>query len=68
MRAARAGEANFVQAVLAGRPLDQALDSAPALDFNAWLPNAVQSGLLLGARLVAQTPFATDPQREDSKL
>ena len=67
VRAARAGEADFVQAVLAGRPLDQALDSAPALDFNAWLPNAVQSGLLLGARLVAPTPVTTDPQSDESK-
>lgn len=46
------GEAELVQALLAGQALGAALDRAAGLDFNAWLPMAVQSGLLLGVRAV----------------
>ena len=48
VREARAGEAAWVAALLAGQTLAPALDGAPALDFNAWLPHAVQTQLLLG--------------------
>jgi len=48
VREARAGEAAFLAAVLAGQALAQALNSAPALDFNDWLAPAVQTQLLLG--------------------
>nr|MDP2191081.1 DNA-binding domain-containing protein [Rhodoferax sp.] len=50
VRAALAGEAAFVSALLDGLGLGDALDTAPALDFNAWLPLAVQTHLLLGAQ------------------
>jgi Putative DNA-binding domain len=46
-----AGEAAFVAQLLAGKSLLAALDAA-SFDLNAWLPQAVQSGLLLGARLL----------------
>lgn len=42
-------ETPFVAALLRGGTLDAALQSAPHLDFNAWLAGAVQSGLVLGA-------------------
>ena len=48
VREARAGEAAWVAAFLAGQTLAQALDGASALDFNTWLPHAVQTQLLLG--------------------
>jgi hypothetical protein len=38
---------------LRGHPLGDALEAAPDLDFNAWLPMAVQTQLLLGAALVS---------------
>jgi Putative DNA-binding domain len=47
VREAFAGEAHFVQALAQGLSVSQALDAAPVLDFGAWLPMAVQSGLLL---------------------
>lgn len=50
VREALAGEADFVRALLAGHTLQAALDAAPALDFAAWLPLAVHSGLLVAAR------------------
>lgn len=55
------GEANFIRQLLSDKSLLAALempsacDSASDLacfDFNTWLPQAVQSGLLLGARLL----------------
>ncbi len=52
-----AGEASFIGQLLSGKSLLAALEmpftneSAP-FDFNAWLPQAVQSGLLLGACLL----------------
>ncbi len=45
------GEADFLQALCNGASLSAALNAAPALDFNAWLPLAVQSQLLLGVRV-----------------
>jgi hypothetical protein len=47
VREAVAGEALFVQALLQGHSVSQALDTALSLDFGLWLPMAVQSGLLL---------------------
>ena len=46
-------EQAFLAAVLADQPLDVALSAAPALDISAWLPMAVQSGLLLGVQRTA---------------
>lgn len=57
VREAVAGEADWLTALLAGRSLSAALDAAPALDFNAWLPLAVQSQLLLGVSV--STPELT---------
>lgn len=47
VRQAQPGEADFVAALLAGSALGKALDAAPQLDIQAWLTEAVQSGLLL---------------------
>jgi hypothetical protein len=41
-------EAAFVQAVLAGASLAAALERASGLEFNLWLPAAVQSALVIG--------------------
>ncbi len=46
-RLALPGEFPCLQALLAGRPLAQALDDAPALDFGTWFPMAFQTGLVL---------------------
>jgi hypothetical protein len=51
VRVAQAGEAEFVAALLNGKTLGHALDLAPTLDVSAWLPMAVQTGLLLAVRL-----------------
>lgn len=59
VRVALPGEARLLTALLAGRSLDVAVQNAvdndvtgsDALDFNAWLPMVVQTGLLLGAAL-----------------
>lgn len=48
LRIAQPGESSFVAALLAGQSLQQALDQAAALDFQAWLAPAVHDGLLLG--------------------
>ena len=48
VREVQPGEAEFLGAFLVGHPLAQALDGAPALNFNDWLPQAVQTQLLLG--------------------
>ncbi len=56
VRATLVGEAAFVTHLQAGQALGLALDRAPALDFNTWLPLAAQSGLLLGARLLESGP------------
>lgn len=49
VREALTGEVELVSALLAGYSLGHALDAAPSLDVPAWLPMAVQSGLVLGA-------------------
>jgi hypothetical protein len=46
------GEADLLTALLQAQSLDAALQAASVLDFNAWLPLAAQSGLLLAARHV----------------
>lgn len=55
VRDAQAGEVVFLTALRAGASLAAALDAAPTLDFNAWLPMAATTGLLLGVRSVAVT-------------
>jgi hypothetical protein len=50
LRQAQPGEAAFIDALLQGRVLADALAGAPAFDFSTWLAPAVHSGLLLGAR------------------
>lgn len=50
VRAAVPGEADFILALQAGHALGPALDSAPDLDAQAWLAQAVQSGLLLAVQ------------------
>ena len=52
VREALPGEADLLAALLDNRALDEAVQSAASLDFNAWLPMAVQTGLLLGAELI----------------
>lgn len=47
VRQALPDEAGFVTALLRGVPLGAAMDAAPQLDINAWLTDAVPSGLLL---------------------
>ena len=49
VREAFGGEATWVTCLLQGGALGEALEAAPDLDFNAWLPMAVQTQLLLGA-------------------
>ena len=51
LRPAQPGEAALVAALLADRPLPDAL-AAAALDFHGWLALAVQSGLVLGVRVL----------------
>lgn len=51
VRETQTGEIAFVSALLNGLALGAALDNAPTLDFNAWLPMAVQTQLLLGAQM-----------------
>lgn len=50
VREAAPGEASFLASLLLLHTLAQALDHAPALDFNHWLPLAVHTGLLLGVQ------------------
>lgn len=50
VRQALVGEASLLGALLDGSSLGVALDGAADLDFAAWLPLAVQTGLVLGAR------------------
>jgi hypothetical protein len=52
-----AGEAAFIRQLMTGKSLLAALempftDEVAPFDFNAWLPQAVQSGLLLGVCLL----------------
>jgi Putative DNA-binding domain len=51
------GEAAFISSLLVGNSLlasleTHAIDTLASIDFNTWLPQAVQSGLLIGARLL----------------
>ncbi len=48
VRQALNGEAAFVADLMGGQSLGYALGQAPSLDISAWLPMAVQTGLLLG--------------------
>ncbi|MEN9436205.1 MAG: hypothetical protein RIR09_860 [Pseudomonadota bacterium] len=50
VRQALAGEAALLKGLLGSCSLGDALDGAGELDFAAWLPLAVQTGLVLGAR------------------
>lgn len=54
-RQAVPGEADLLLALLNGAPLGQALDAATALDFGQWFPLSIQSQLVLGARLMAES-------------
>jgi hypothetical protein len=59
VREAMPGEAECLQAILAGHSLAQALESASALDFEIWFPMAIQSALVLGvARAHGESPIA----------
>ena len=51
VREALPGETKLLAALLDNCSLDDAVGSDASLDFNAWLPMAVQTGLLLGAEL-----------------
>lgn len=56
-----AGEDALLGAVLANQSLGYALAECGELDFSAWLPMAVQSGLVLGVHpFSATTPSKTD--------
>ena len=59
VRAVDAGEAVLIEGLLERQPLDVALqaacDQADDFDFNAWLHNAVQTGLVTGAVALAST-------------
>lgn len=52
VREALAGEAALIAGLLRGHSLGDALEVAPELDFNTWLPLAVQTQLLLSATLI----------------
>ena len=57
VREVDAPEAAFIAALLAGRSLAAALDSAPGLAFDQWLAPAVRCGLVVGAsRHLPETP------------
>jgi hypothetical protein len=56
VRQAWPGEAELISALLAGQALGSALDSAVDLDFQAWLPMAVQTGLLLCVKSMDAAP------------
>lgn len=69
MRQAQVGEVGFVAALLRGQTLGESLEQATALDIGAWLPMAVQTGLLLqvqaqprGSAGCASVPTQSDPQ------
>ncbi|NVO05927.1 MAG: putative DNA-binding domain-containing protein [Rhodoferax sp.] len=56
LRQALPGECALLQALQSGMALEPAVGAADALDFSQWLPLAVQTGLVLGARALS-TPF-----------
>jgi len=49
-RLAQAGEATLLEQLMSGASIGYALDQSPALDFAAWLPTAIQTGLVLHIR------------------
>jgi hypothetical protein len=55
VRPALPDEPTLLAALQQGRPLEEALARSPGIDIAEWLPMAVQTGLVLGARL-AQEP------------
>jgi hypothetical protein len=59
LRQAVPGEVVFVSTLLQGHFLGPALDAAPQLDINAWLTDAVQSGLLLAVHAPDSSTPAT---------
>ncbi len=54
LRQAARAEAGFLAAIEAGHALGAALEAEDGIDFNNWLAPAVQSALVLGARLMIQ--------------
>jgi hypothetical protein len=50
LRLAMAGEVNLLGALQTGTALEPALEAAVGLDFSHWLPMAVKTGLVLGAK------------------
>lgn len=66
MRAALAGEAAFVGALLDGLGLGAALDAAPVLDFKAWLALAAQTHLVLGARVLDHPLACSCPNTKET--
>lgn len=66
VRLGLAGEGQLLGALQAHSSLGAALDAAPELDFSAWLPQAVQSGLVLGVRLLAPTPSLPSMPSKDA--
>jgi hypothetical protein len=56
LRQALPGERAFLHALQEGLALEPALNTATGLDFSQWLPLAVQTGLVLGAKHCS-TPF-----------
>jgi hypothetical protein len=56
-RVALAGEVTFVNDLLSGQPFGVALERSPMLEVGSWLPLAVQTGLLLGVRLLCDPDF-----------
>ncbi len=59
VREALTDEVPFMTALLSGQTLGAALTQATELDIGAWLPRAVQSGLLLGVQVATAQPAAT---------
>lgn len=57
LRLALPGEREVLRALQSGQSLASALQADTALDFSQWLPLAVQTGLVLGARLCAAQPL-----------
>ena len=55
VRQALPGEADLLAALQDNRSLDDAVQGANLLDFNVWLPMAVQTGLLLSVELIETT-------------
>lgn len=51
LRCAEPGEADFIAALQANASLLDSLSAAPRFEFQNWLAAAVQTGLLLGARI-----------------